>query len=363
MRATSEAESRTGADRSGGQSAERESAHEAVGHESSSTVDEGQALLQDLEAAFGAMVDAQESNSTAPGPAATASPSSRPPSSDTPAAVHELFSALAANHMRQVRDLVIGLHWNEPVADWHAICQPAITSLLAAAKQLENDELCASLQMFEAAIQHASPEGRNLTQPTRQTLIEAYKRLAKQLPDTFSLDAETSRRETVIVHSLLQQVPEVSRLVIDKLYAAGLSRLEFFVTATPEELVQTTGILLDVAARIIDKFREYRRVALKGSHDAVHSSDRARLAQLKTALRRLEEEFERAAEGWTTDAVARKRELRQLRTETFLEIKVVLARLGELTCLSELDKMSFRERIAYLDRFLRMTTPPQAPHS
>jgi hypothetical protein len=63
-------------------------------------------------------------------------------------------------------------------------------------------------------------------------------------------------------------------------------------------------------------------------------------------------DFNKASTEWTDDANRRKRTLRKERDQTFQHIRVALARLGEREQLTALEKMTFNERIATIDRWL-----------
>jgi hypothetical protein len=64
---------------------------------------------------------------------------------------------------------------------------------------------------------------------------------------------------------------------------------------------------------------------------------------------------------WTDEARNRKQEARKRREQVFQRIKVALARLGERDLLARLDRMTFGDRIAALDRYLSAAIPMRAP--
>jgi hypothetical protein len=61
--------------------------------------------------------------------------------------------------------------------------------------------------------------GTTIAEARAQSLMGAYAKLAELMPEAFGLDGERGRRETIIVHALLQQVPDVRKATIDKIYA------------------------------------------------------------------------------------------------------------------------------------------------
>ena len=78
-------------------------------------------------------------------------------------------------------------------------------------------------------------------------------------------------------------------------------------------------------------------------------------------LRHQHGEFEKLAESWAPGAASAKKTLRQSREATLLECNVVLARLGEVDRLREIEKMPFDRKVvaleAYLDEAARAYMP------
>jgi hypothetical protein len=267
--------------------------------------------------------------------------------------VRNLFAQLAANHVRPVRDFLMDLRWGEANVEWIDVCEPSLKSLRRAAEKLELGELCTALDAFSAALSAARTAGtRTIEGDRRAALIAGHDKLAEVMPQAFALDSERSQRETVILQSLLLQVPEVKKVTTDKLYAAGLTTLEAMLLANPGDLAATTGIDLPIATRIVNRFREYHAQMKARVPDATHAPERQRLAELTTRLRREHDEYEAAARSWSPEASEKKKELRSVRTRTLLEIQVLLARLGEIGRLKELDRLPFDRKLTELESFL-----------
>jgi hypothetical protein len=267
--------------------------------------------------------------------------------------VRSLFAQLAANHVRQVRDFMLDLRLGDATIDWIGICEPSLRSLRRAADKLEAADLCAALDGFANALSGATTDGaRTLSGERRTTLLGKYDELAALMPQAFALDLDRSQREAVILQSLLLQVPGVKKVTLDKLYAAGLSTLEAMVLATSRDVAATTGIPEELAARIVARFRDYRDQVRASVPDATHAHERERIAQLTNRLRQENQEYELAAQGWTPEADEKKRALRKARAQTLLDIQVVLARLGEVDRLKEIERLSFERKVTHLDSFL-----------
>jgi hypothetical protein len=267
--------------------------------------------------------------------------------------VRALFEQLAASYVRPVRDFLMDLRWGEAAVDWIDVCEPALRSLRRAAEKLELTELCTALDALSAtlAAAKASPS-KTIDGDRRAAILTSHDRLVVVMPQAFSLDVDRTKRESVILHSVLLQVPDVKKVTIDKLYAAGVTTLEAMLLATPADLVATTGLDEDLAKRIVARFRDYRAQVRASIPDATRAQERDRVAQLTARLKQQHEGFQRASTGWSEESGARKKELRGARDRTLLEIQVVLARLGEVERLAELERLPFERKLANLEAFL-----------
>jgi hypothetical protein len=267
--------------------------------------------------------------------------------------VRALFAQLAANHVRQVRDFVIDLRSGEASADWIAVCVPALTSLRRAADKLDFAPLCEALDRLAASLSAAGEMGKpTITGDTKAALLASYEELVSLMPQAFALDQDKSQRETVILQSLLMQIPGVKKVTIDRLYAAGITTLEAMNLAKTEDLAATAGIGLHVAHDIVERFRAYRLQVTTTAPDATRSGERERLAELTAKLRTEHDGHEHAAEHWSADAADKKKELRKARAQTLLDIQVLLARLGEVERLAEIERLPFGKKVERLEAFL-----------
>jgi hypothetical protein len=318
--------------------------------ESQSIAETFAALLNDVDASFGTL---QMKKGESQRPGASEGHLSGVGLSD----VRELFAELAANHMRQVRDFMIDVTWSEATRDWASVCEPALRSLRRAADKLELKELCAALDNYYAALEMVLESSeRVIAGASRDMLVDSYSKLLEIMPQAFALETDRTQREAVIVQSLLLQVPEVRKVTIDKLYAAGLTSLDVMFAARADDIAATTGIPLRLAERIVDKVQAYRKDIANVVPDAARSGERELLTSLARELKRQHAEYEQAAAAWSEDAAAKKRYLRQARDETLLRIKVLLARLGEVERLSKLERLPFEKKIENIEGFLEEAT-------
>ena len=269
------------------------------------------------------------------------------------AEVRILFAQLAANHVRQVRDFMIDLRWSEPTTDWLPICEPALRSLRRAADKLDLTDLCEALDRFSSTLAETIASGtKTIAGASRETLLARYDELSRLMPQAFALDLDRTQREAAILQSLLLQVPEVKKVTLDRMYAAGLTTLEAMFLANPGDIAATTGIAEPLARQIVERFRAYREQIKATVPDATRARDRERIAELTARLRRENDDYERAAASWTREASDQKKELRKVREQTLLDIQVALARLGEVDRLSRLERLPFEKKLAHLESFL-----------
>jgi hypothetical protein len=269
------------------------------------------------------------------------------------APVRELFAELAANHMRHVRDFMIDVKWGEATRDWIEICVPAVSSLRRAAERLELTELAVGLDSFSAELRAtAGATSRTFDGAAKERLLAEYDKLVAILPQAFALDRDKSQREAVIIQSLCLSVPDVRKVTIDKLHAAGLTSLQTLFAAKPDEVAQVAGIPESLALRIVERFQAYRSELQNASPQDARAAERERLTVLTTELLQQHNGYEEAASSWAPDAKAKKRDLFRAREETWLAISLLLARFGEVDRLQGIEKVPFAQRISQLMEYL-----------
>ena len=258
-----------------------------------------------------------------------------------------LFEQIAATQLHPVRDFLVELRMGEPPKDWVQLCLPTMTSLRKAAESMGLIGLCAAIDGFLPALQHVADSPENFVGGVaRDELLSAYGALAAQLPGAFALDEERDRREPIIVQSLLSQVKGVRAVALDKIYSAGLTSLAMFLAAKPEDVAAATGLPLQLCARIVQRFARYKAETVDVAPDAGRSREQQQLFDLLSALRRQNDAFQAAADsGATSD----KRRLRRDRADTMLKVNVVLARLGEVERLKQLERLPFERKVSELE--------------
>jgi hypothetical protein len=267
--------------------------------------------------------------------------------------VRELFAELAAGHMRHVRDFMIDLKWGEATRDWIEICLPAVTSLRRAAERLGLGELDHGLARLAGELEVTTTSGgRTIDGEAKDRLLDAYGQLVALLPQAFALERDRSQREAVIVQTLLLQIPDVRKVTIDKLHAAGLTSLEVLFAANASDIAAVAGVHEALATRIVERVAAYRAELEEASPRDARAAEREKLTMLTATLKVHHEAFEKAKDGWSPEDKAEKRARMIAREEAWLAIALVLARFGEVDTLKGIEKVPFAQRITQLEGWL-----------
>jgi hypothetical protein len=304
-----------------------------------------EALLGNLDKSFDAII--QEQSDMTPPLGTEAEPNT---DDFDRLSVLELFYDIATNHLRPVRNFMIELHLGDVRKEWVHIAQPSIKSIQSAAEQIDIPELKRALDDFDALLSIAAESNSDtISGDIREELINHYKALQQIMPRAFTLEDERGQRESLIIHSLLMQVPDVRKVTIDKLYRAGLTALEVLFLATTEDLAVTTGVRKILAARIVDKFQQYRKELRESVPDAATAGQTKKLVELIAVLEAQQVKYDEAA---MSRSIEEKRAHRLARQGTLLEITVVLAQMGEVELVEHLERLPFEKRIERLRKHI-----------
>jgi zinc-ribbon domain/Helix-hairpin-helix domain len=267
--------------------------------------------------------------------------------------VESMFRQIARAYVGPVRELAIELTMGDASQSWLALCAPSVKSLHRAATDMGLGPLADALGNFSLALAAAEQDGARVIAGEHRThLLASYKALEQAMPEAFAVEGEETAREGVILQSLLQQVPGLRKVALDKIYAAGLTSLAMFYAATPEELAQTTGIPLDLAERVTARFREHRQRTSEIPPDDGHAADRDAIRALTRSLSEQTDRLESLSKNWEPNAAQDKRRVRQEREETVLQLNVVLARLGEVELVKSLERAPFSRKVELVSSYL-----------
>jgi cell division septum initiation protein DivIVA len=307
-----------------------------------------QALGVELDTALGVALSSPEPAGVDPGASGG--------SDQDQAAVRELFAEIAANEARAVKGFLLELRRGLAPKTWIEVCRPVLATLIEGAKSLGLTDVADRVMDLDQAIAHAlETDGESVGGEARERILGAYEEATRALPGAFALGEQQGKRDGLILHALLKQIPDVGHVTFERLYGAGLTTLDTLFLATKEDLTATTGIPLWLAERICEKLQEHRRQLDRARRDPEQlRPQHQRLARLVAELRAQHEAYERASEEeWRNPALAEdKRQHRQARQTCALEIEVALAEMGELELVEEIQKMPFASRVERLEAFV-----------
>ena len=266
--------------------------------------------------------------------------------------LRRLFGEIASHHTAQIRDFIVELSRGPTSKQWAEICAPSLDSIRRAADGIAHPELSATLLQFEKALDDTrrGDGGAMISGERRTKLLEAYAALTKILPEAFDLERHRGRRDPIIIHILLDQVPGLTTLARDRIYAAGLSTLEVFFAAKPDEFAAATGVPPGLSERVLERFAGYRASRAERAERAQHSAEREHLADLVEQLRARQQDFRKAE---LAESIRDKRRLRDERASLARRIDLALAHLGEIDLIEEIKRAPVDARIERVARFLR----------
>ena len=269
--------------------------------------------------------------------------------------IAELFANIAANYATPVKNFMFELKRGVATKDWIEICLPAMRSISQAAISMDLKQAAGKMANFEEALLLAQIASANVLEgEERSLLLVCYDELVAVMPQAFTIGEEEQQREGIIINSLLKQIHDVGKVTLDKMYAAGLTTLNALFLARKEELAVATGIPMRLSERICEKFQEYKTQLQSGGVQPGQAGKRARLSELVKTLKEQTDAYEVASRNeWAVEnAGAEKRRLRQERLETCHKINVVLAEMGEVELVKEIQKLYFERRVDTLRSFI-----------
>jgi uncharacterized protein (DUF2164 family) len=267
-----------------------------------------------------------------------------------------LFREMAVGFARPLRDFMMELALGSTTKQWLEIGKRPVENLLKGARELELSDVVAALGDFDGRLDEAqrSP-GSRVTGTERERLLSSYEGLVRVLPAAFDMKGERNRREPIVVHQLLLQVPGVHKIAIDKLYAAGLASLDGLCRSSADDLMGLARIERDGAEAIVRRFQTYLRERAEQALEKGELQAKQKLRVIVDKLGKAQQEFQRAE---ADDDRERKRRARNERRSRALEMNVLLAQLGEVDLVAELERSATDRRIervrGYIDSSGRM---------
>ena len=148
---------------------------------------------------------------------------------------------------------------------------------------------------------------------------------------------------------------------LEKLYRVGLTSRETLFQAGPRDLVTTAGLPEELSGLICMEIQAYRERTEDASPDELRERGIKRLRERVPELTIHHRAFNEAKDAVDTKGKLEniKRISRTKRHELALEIDLLLAEIGEVELVRELQSVAFGQRIKKLDRYL--ASPAAAP--
>jgi hypothetical protein len=267
--------------------------------------------------------------------------------------VQSLFADLVAAHLAPVRELLGELGTSGTERAVLELCRPVARALKSAAEQLPDQQLHRALCALSDALAAASSSGSaGIEEPARARLREAYAAVSQLLPSVNEQDPERARRELVIVQAIFECTSGLGRVQRDKLSAAGFTGLSMLCLANARELSEASGMPLELAERLVEQVERFKRAAAASASEASRDAQRQALDRLVLQLRDQNQAFETSRRGWSREDQENKRRVQRKREETLAQVNIVLAELGELPLIAQLEKLPFERKLSELERFL-----------
>jgi hypothetical protein len=273
----------------------------------------------------------------------------------------ELFRAMAVSHAEPIRDFLLELVVGPSSKLWLDIVRPAVDSIRRGAVELAQQDLVTALDAFHETMEAATKAvGPKIDGKEREAIVRTHAALVAALPEAFDLAKARDQREPLVVRHLLLQVPGIHKVTIDKLYAAGLASLDALCRSSVDDLVQVGRLERDRADAISSRFRQYW--AERASQPVHKTDDRAR-KRLTTLLEQLGNAHQAFQRAEADEDREKKRDARNARRASALAINVLLAQLGEVDLVEELERSPTDRRIervrSYVDVMARARLPQQ----
>jgi len=275
----------------------------------------------------------------------------------------ELFSQIAGQQLQPIKDFVVELRQGTATATWIDVCRPVVRTILEAAEPIDLAAEAQLLAELDEALSRAQGDAsRVLDGEPRDRILACIGDVAQALPEAFADDERESRREGIIVHSLLRQIPGVGHVTFERLYGAGITSLEALRMAEPGDLTATTGIPIRLSRQICDRIRQHCSRMANVSPDYGRIVQLEELAALVAELQRVHDAYElaRAEEIHDPAQADEKCEFRVRRQVCVHQIEVVLAEIGELRLLDEQRRLPFQRRIERLQDHLKQSAEADA---
>lgn len=282
------------------------------------------------------------------------------------AAIRELFAEIAAGQAAPVKTFIGDLRAGNATGEWLQVSRPLMAVLLESAASLGMNDVVGPMSEFISALDLAAESQDGDDKPIegagRGVILEAYESLARVFPEAFALGGPASRRDTMLLHALLKQVPGVGVVAFDAFYSVGLTSVDALSHAKSSDLSSVTGLQMSLCEAICGVLDAHRQELEHSAHLPADKRFSGRLGELLNALARQHDTLVRVdAETGVDEARAeRKRAARRNRNLCALKIEATLIEMGEVDRADALRVLSFDRRIEYLEQFLGVQVAKRA---
>ncbi len=226
---------------------------------------------------------------------------------------------------------------------------PPLVTVIESARGMGLEQVAerfSSLQGYFNAIQQSgalSVEGTS-----REAVLRVLESLTEVLPGAFGTCATGDPLDGVILRTVLQLVPAITTHSLEQFFAAGFTSVEMLAGADPEEVTAITGLplhLCEVCGRHAGDYRAERgqRVHLATPGDWLPVLE-PRLGEL--------ERLQRAIERGKGDTDEERRRLRRERQRAVLQMELLLAEMGRVALLEDLQRQRLERRLERLREFV-----------
>lgn len=245
---------------------------------------------------------------------------------------------------RPLRDFLLDLKLGPAPAAWLEVA-PAVVGALKERATSTSAPFPAALDALAASMTAAIDAGeRRIEGEARESILAAYDVLAIGWPAVFALPDARGERESMIVRALLEQMPGVFFLTIDRLEQAGLLTLRALTMASGKSLATTAGIAEEHAQAIVERFRAYEH-----ERNAARAAGLRPIALVRRLVGALGEQHRAFVQAEAAEDGAAKRQARKERDALLLRLTELLARLGETDVLREVRAAPFARKLALLE--------------
>ncbi len=274
--------------------------------------------------------------------------------------VENLFLSISSAYLKPVKDFIGELKNGAVSKDWIDICLSSLKLIEDAGTKLSYDKVVNIINRFKRLMLLAKgKEAKYISHGIRAQLLKEYANLSLLLPEVFALSKEHStkgsRKDTIIVTSLLKMIPGVGPVTRNKLILAGMNTLDKYYMATPKDLMLVSGIKYEQAEKIVEKFKEYKK-SLRVKTNMFNQRE-VSLVKLMEELKMLKEVHKKYKEAtrlalYSPEYEKLKNKLKLKRQKVMWKINIILAELEEIRMLEDFKKMIFDRRIDRIEEFL-----------